>query len=58
MRCLEQKIAGTDTEFDRLVYQLYGMPDDERKIIEDAWWPPIFARLKGSGMARAELRAR
>ena len=31
---LERQIAATDTEIDRLVYQLYGLTDDEIKIVE------------------------
>ncbi len=31
--CLERDIASTDEEIDELVYQLYGITDEERKII-------------------------
>lgn len=31
---LERQIAATDTEIDRLAYQLYGLTDDEIKIVE------------------------
>ena len=31
---LEREIASTDREIDELVYELYGITDDERKIIE------------------------
>jgi len=31
---LEREIAATDAEIDALVYELYGITDDERKIIE------------------------
>jgi len=31
---LEREIAATDAEIDDLVYELYGITDDERKIIE------------------------
>lgn len=31
---LEREIAATDTEIDELVYELYGITDEERKIIE------------------------
>ncbi len=35
-RRVDKKIAATDTEIDGLVYELYGITDEERKIIEDA----------------------
>ena len=31
---LERDIAATDAEIDNLVYELYGITDEERKIIE------------------------
>ncbi len=31
---LEREIAATDEEIDELVYQLYGITDEERKIID------------------------
>jgi hypothetical protein len=31
---LEREIASTDREIDELVYELYGITDKERKIIE------------------------
>ena len=31
---LEREIAATDTEIDELVYNLYGITEEERKIIE------------------------
>lgn len=31
---LERDIAATDQEIDELVYELYGITDDERKMIE------------------------
>jgi hypothetical protein len=31
---LEREIAATDTEIDELVYELYGITDEERKVIE------------------------
>ncbi|PYM11331.1 MAG: hypothetical protein DME18_14260, partial [Verrucomicrobia bacterium] len=31
---LERQIAATDTQIDRLVYDLYGMTEDEIKIVE------------------------
>jgi hypothetical protein len=31
---LEREIASTDREIDELVYELYGITDEERKIIE------------------------
>jgi hypothetical protein len=31
---LEREIATTDREIDELVYELYGIADEERKIIE------------------------
>jgi hypothetical protein len=33
---LEREIAATDAEIDNLVYELYGITDEERKIIEGA----------------------
>jgi hypothetical protein len=33
---LERRIAATDGEIDRLVYQLYGLTDAEIKIVEEA----------------------
>jgi hypothetical protein len=33
---LEREIASTDQEIDELVYELYGITNDERKIIEGA----------------------
>jgi hypothetical protein len=30
----EREIASTDDEIDNLVYELYGITDDERRIIE------------------------
>lgn len=33
---IERQIAATDREIDRLVYELYGLTDDEIKIVEDA----------------------
>jgi hypothetical protein len=30
----EREIASTDREIDELVYELYGVTDEERKIIE------------------------
>ncbi len=31
---LEREIASTDAQIDELVYELYGITDEERKIIE------------------------
>ena len=31
---LERQIAATDQQIDRLVYQLYGLTDDEIKLVE------------------------
>ena len=31
---LERQIAATDTQIDRLVYDLYGLTEDEIKIVE------------------------
>lgn len=31
---LQRAIAATDTEIDRLVYELYGLTDEEIKIVE------------------------
>jgi hypothetical protein len=33
---LEREIASTDLEIDNLVYELYGITEEERKIIEAA----------------------
>jgi len=33
---LDREIASTDAEIDELVYELYGITEDERKIIESA----------------------
>jgi hypothetical protein len=33
---LEAEIARTDAEIDELVYQLYGITDEEKKIIEES----------------------
>jgi hypothetical protein len=33
---LERQIAATDAQFDRLVYDLYGLTKDEIKIVEGA----------------------
>ena len=33
---LERKIAATYTQIDRQVYDLYGLSEDEIKIVEDA----------------------
>jgi len=30
----EREIAGTDSEIDNVVYELYGITEEERKIIE------------------------
>ena len=32
---LQRQIAATDAEIDRLVYDLYGLTDDEIKIVEE-----------------------
>ncbi|MFZ1974951.1 MAG: hypothetical protein WAU89_19050 [Candidatus Acidiferrales bacterium] len=34
MQRLERELVATDTEIDDLVFKLYGITDDERKIIE------------------------
>lgn len=34
LKTLEGEIASTDAEIENLVYQLYGITDEERKIIE------------------------
>lgn len=31
---LKQKIAATDTEIDRMVYELYGLTEEEIRIVE------------------------
>ena len=33
---IEQEIKKTDNEIDELVYQLYGITEDEKKIIEES----------------------
>ena len=33
---IERQIEATDREIDRLVYDLYGLSDDEIKIVEEA----------------------
>jgi hypothetical protein len=33
---LQRQIAATDREIDRLVYELYGLTDEEIKIVEEA----------------------
>jgi hypothetical protein len=33
---LERQITATDTQIDQLVYELYGLTDDEIKIVEEA----------------------
>ena len=33
---LDQKLAITDGLIDRLVYELYGLSDDEIRVVEDA----------------------
>ena len=33
---LERQIAATDGQIDQLVYELYGLTDDEIKIVEEA----------------------
>jgi len=33
---LERQIAATDRQIDQLVYQLYGLTDDEIKLVESA----------------------
>jgi hypothetical protein len=36
---IERRIEATDREIDRLVYDLYGLSDDEIKIVEEATQP-------------------
>ena len=33
---LDRQIAATDAEIDRLVYELYGLTDDEIRIVEES----------------------
>ena len=33
---LERQIAATDRQIDELVYELYGLTDEETKIVEEA----------------------
>ncbi|MDZ7764234.1 MAG: hypothetical protein U5K00_07370 [Melioribacteraceae bacterium] len=33
---LERQIAATDKQIDRLVYELYGLTEDEIKIVEES----------------------
>ncbi|MFH1820930.1 MAG: hypothetical protein ABH852_00585, partial [Methanobacteriota archaeon] len=35
-RSIEEKIKQTDNEIDELVYKLYGITDEEKKIIEES----------------------
>ena len=34
LEALERQIAATDAEIDRLVYELYGLTEEEIKIVE------------------------
>ncbi len=36
MSSLERQIAATDTQIDRLVYDLYGLTEEETKVAEKA----------------------
>jgi len=36
---LQRQIAATDAEIDRLVYDLYGLTEDEIKIVEESSGP-------------------
>jgi hypothetical protein len=36
---IERQIAATDRQIDGLVYELYGLTDDEIKIVEQATLP-------------------
>jgi hypothetical protein len=36
---LQRRIDATDRQIDRLVYELYGLTDDEIKIVEEATGP-------------------
>jgi hypothetical protein len=36
MACLEQEIGAADRQIDRLVYELYGLTDDEIRIVEES----------------------
>jgi hypothetical protein len=38
---LERQIAATDAEIDRLVYELYGLTEDEIKIVEGESKNPV-----------------
>ena len=33
---VQRQIAATDNQIDRLVYELYGLTDDEIRIVEEA----------------------
>ena len=33
---LEREIAATDREIDELVYDLYGITDEERRVVEES----------------------
>ena len=35
-RLLDQRLAITDGQIDRLVYELHGLSDDEIRVVEDA----------------------
>ncbi|MBZ5671592.1 MAG: hypothetical protein LAO04_17925 [Acidobacteriia bacterium] len=51
---LEREIASTDREIDELVYELYGITDEERKIIEGTWGPEGAQSLSGRNSRCAE----
>ena len=51
---LEREIAATDEEIDELVYRLYGITEEERKIIEDV----AAASSGAAGVPKALLSAR
>ena len=35
-RAIQRQIDGTDRQIDQLVYELYGLTDDEIRIVEEA----------------------
>jgi hypothetical protein len=56
---LSRRIAATDAEIDQLVYELYGLTDDEIRIVEQStsnaaagWIKPIPQRLSGRRLCR------
>jgi len=36
MKQLQRRIDATDAQLDRLVYELYGLTEEEKRIVEDS----------------------